>query len=84
LLVSRRSVRICSFLAPRIRLKSSATHPFPIYEMGSSLINVDGTCTRGMSLANMTGVQIEDVHVIGCKGPLLTKTNVQGTGLEAP
>ena len=35
LLVSQRSLRIFSFLAPRGGVKSLATHPFPIYEMGS-------------------------------------------------
>src|SRR5262245_55772223 len=37
LLVSQRSLRIFSFLAPRGVGKSLATHPFPIYEMGSSV-----------------------------------------------
>ena len=35
LLVSRRSIRIFSFLAPRSSAKSPATRPFPIYERGS-------------------------------------------------
>jgi hypothetical protein len=37
LFVSQRSLRIFSFLTPRGGGKSLATHPFPIYEMGSSV-----------------------------------------------
>jgi len=36
LLVSRRSIRIFSFLTPCSGAKSLATHPLPIYERGSS------------------------------------------------
>jgi hypothetical protein len=38
LLVGHRSIRIFSLLAPWRRGKSLAMHPFPVYEMGSRVI----------------------------------------------
>ena len=50
---------------------------------GFTLVNVSGTCTNGITLANMTNVVLRDIHVTGNNGPFLTLTNVQGTGLES-
>ncbi len=51
---------------------------------GLSLINITGTCTKGMTLANITHAELRDIHVSGYAGALLTQTNVQGVGLEEP
>jgi len=51
---------------------------------GFSAVNVSGTCKKAIALANMTRVELRDIHVTGYEGPFLTQTNVQGTGLEAP
>jgi polygalacturonase len=48
---------------------------------GFSLVNVTGTCTNGITLANITGANLKDIRVTGYQGSLITKTNVQGSGL---
>ncbi len=49
---------------------------------GLSLSHVTGTCTKGITLANITGVELGDIHVTGFEGPVLATRDVQGTGLE--
>ncbi|HTS16499.1 MAG TPA: glycoside hydrolase family 28 protein [Verrucomicrobiae bacterium] len=49
---------------------------------GLSISNVMGTCSTGISLANMTNVNLAAIDVTGFKGPLLTTNNVQGSGLD--
>lgn len=49
---------------------------------GFSLVNVTGTCTSGITLANITGAKLENIHVTGYRGPLVTQTNVEGSGLD--
>src|SRR6185437_3540228 len=49
---------------------------------GFSLANVSGTCTNGISLVNMTRVNLKNIRVTGYQGALVTKTNVQGSGLN--
>jgi polygalacturonase len=49
---------------------------------GFSLVNVTGTCTNGITLANITGVNLKNISVTGFQGSLITKTNVQGSGLD--
>ncbi len=51
---------------------------------GLSLVNITGSCAKGISLANVSHAVLRDIHVIDYTGPFLTKTNVQGVGLEAP
>lgn len=51
---------------------------------GLSIVNVTGTCTNGVSLANIIHAELRDIHVTGYAGRFLTQTNVQGSGLEAP
>ncbi len=51
---------------------------------GFSLVNITGTCAKGIALANMTNVVLRDIHVTGYTGPFLTQTNVSGTGLDEP
>jgi polygalacturonase len=49
---------------------------------GFSLINVTGTCGKGILLANMKHVELKDIKVAGFSGPLLSTRNVTGKGLE--
>ncbi len=49
---------------------------------GLIISNVTGTCTNGISLANMTGVELRNIKVIGFADPLLKTNNVTGVGLE--
>jgi polygalacturonase len=49
---------------------------------GLTLSNITGTCTRAISLANITNAALSDIHITGYKGKLLVQDNVQGTGLD--
>jgi polygalacturonase len=49
---------------------------------GFSLVNVSGTCQKGITLANLTNVVLRDIRVTGCAEPFLTRTNVFGAGLD--
>jgi len=49
--------------------------------VGFSLINVTGTCAKGIELANVKSAVIRNIHVTGFSGPLLVIANVTGTGL---
>ena len=49
---------------------------------GLTLSHITGTCAKGISLANITGANLSDIHVTGYHGPLLMQTNVQGIGLD--
>jgi polygalacturonase len=51
---------------------------------GFSFVDIRGTCTNAIKLANMTNVVLRDIHVTGYTGPFLTQTNVHGVGLEMP
>lgn len=51
---------------------------------GLQLSHITGNCTNGISLANITGAKLGDLHVTGPIGTFLTHTNVQGTGLTGP
>jgi polygalacturonase len=46
-----------------------------------SLKNVSGVCTNGISLANIAGATLVNIHMTCLHAPLLTQTNVQGNGL---
>jgi len=48
---------------------------------GFSIVNVTGTCRKGIALANIVNAGLRDIHVTGFEGPLLTHTNVHGIGL---
>jgi len=48
---------------------------------GLTLSNINGTCGRGITLANMTNVTLSAISVTGFSGPLVSVDNVQGTGL---
>ena len=51
---------------------------------GLSLTEIRGTCSRAFTLANMTNVVLDKISVTGYQGPFLTRSNVQGTGLNEP
>lgn len=46
------------------------------------LNNVSGTCGKGIALANIKNVRIQNIKVTGYLGPLLGINNVTGSGLE--
>jgi len=49
--------------------------------IGFSLTNVTGTCRKGIELANVKNAVIRNVKVTGFTGPLLSISNVTGSGL---
>jgi hypothetical protein len=49
---------------------------------GLTLTHITGTCSAGLTLANMKDVALQDIKVTGFTGPLLGTVNVTGTGLE--
>jgi nitrous oxidase accessory protein NosD len=51
---------------------------------GLVLKNITGTCTKGISLRNVKNAVMRNIHVAGYQGAFLTRTNVQGSGLEMP
>ena len=48
---------------------------------GFALADISGTCSRGISIANMTNVNFSKIAVSGFSGPLISTNNVSGTGL---
>jgi polygalacturonase len=48
---------------------------------GFTLADISGTCSHGISLANMTNVNLSAIKVTGFTGALIKTKNVQGTGL---
>jgi hypothetical protein len=51
---------------------------------GFSLVNISGTCTKGISLANINQCELNGIRVTGFTNALVTVTNVQGKGLVQP
>jgi polygalacturonase len=49
---------------------------------GLSLVNITGTCTKGITLANIMDAELHGIQVTGFSGPLLGINNVTGKGLE--
>ena len=49
---------------------------------GFSLVNVTGTCAKGIALANVRNADVRDIRVTGFAGPLIGIHNVTGKGLE--
>ena len=49
---------------------------------GFSLVNITGSCAKGMSLANIRGAELREIQMTGFAGPLLGTNNVAGSGLE--
>jgi len=57
-----------------------AVHPNKPLD-GFSLIDVTGTCAKGVSLANVKNARIEGIKVTGYTGPLIGINKVTGKGL---
>jgi Glycosyl hydrolases family 28 len=51
---------------------------------GFTLAHVQGTCDRAITMANMKNVSLSGIKVTNYRGPLLTETHVEGTGLNDP
>ena len=49
---------------------------------GFVLSGITGTCSRGISLANMKNVSLSKIDVTGYDGPLVKTQNVTGSGLD--
>lgn len=49
---------------------------------GLTLTDITGTCSAGLTLANMKDVALKNISVTGFAGALLGIVNVTGTGLE--
>jgi polygalacturonase len=49
--------------------------------IGFSLVNISGTCGRGISLANIRHAVLRNINLTGYAGPLLSTNNVTGVGL---
>ncbi len=64
-----------------VLVDGAGIHPKKPLE-GFSLVNVTGSCARGITLANIINGEIRDVNVTGLTGPLLSIHNVSGKGLE--
>ncbi|GGF15047.1 hypothetical protein GCM10011383_27830 [Hymenobacter cavernae] len=64
-----------------VLIDGTAVHPNKPLD-GFSFINVTGTCAKGISLANIKKAKLRDIKVTGYTGPLLSISNVTGSGLE--
>jgi hypothetical protein len=59
-----------------------ATHTSPDRPVQNvSLVNVTGQCRTGMVLCNISGIELRSINVTCDSGPLLSTSNVSGTGL---
>jgi polygalacturonase len=65
----------CPVLVDGVRI-----HPHKPLD-GFSLVNVTGTCKKGISLVNVKRADIRNVKVTGLTGPLLSVHNVSGKGI---
>jgi hypothetical protein len=50
--------------------------------VGLSIVNISGTCKKGILLSNIVDANLRGIEVTGYDGPLLSIHNVTGTGLE--
>jgi polygalacturonase len=64
-----------------VLVDGTSVHPDKPLE-GLSLINISGTCAKGIYLANVHQAVIKNVSVTGFAGALLNTHNVIGTGLH--
>jgi hypothetical protein len=49
---------------------------------GLILVNITGTCAKGIALANIARAELRGIKVTGFTGPMLGINNVTGSGLE--
>ena len=64
-----------------VLVDGTGIHPDKPLE-GFKLMNVSGTCAKGITLANIKKAVIKNITVTGYAGPLLSINNVTGKGLE--
>jgi polygalacturonase len=64
-----------------VLVDGASIHPHKPLE-GLTLANITGTCGKGISLANIHKAEIWNIAVTGYTGPLLSTSNVTGTGLQ--
>jgi hypothetical protein len=64
-----------------ILVDGTGVHPDKPLE-GLALINISGTCTKGIYLANVQKAEIRNINVLGYTGALINTYNVIGTGLH--
>jgi polygalacturonase len=72
------NIRLAGAKAVLVGTEISAVRPLD----GLTLTNVTGTCSAGLTLANVRNVVLKDIAVTGYAGPLLGAVNVTGAGLE--
>jgi polygalacturonase len=51
---------------------------------GFTLADVQGTCDRALTMANMKNVSLSGIKLTHYRGPFLTGSHVEGTGLSVP
>ena len=64
-----------------ILVDGTSVHPDKPLE-GFSLINITGTCAKGIYLANVRRAEIKNISVTGYAGALINNSNVTGIGLN--
>lgn len=64
-----------------VLLDGRAVHPDKPLQ-GFTLMNVTGSCKKGISLANIEDAKLKNINVTGFDGPLISVYNVSGSGLE--
>jgi polygalacturonase len=63
-----------------VLVDGTGIHPHKPLE-GFAFTNITGTCSKGISLANITKANLKNINVTGFTGPLLSINNVTGKGL---
>jgi hypothetical protein len=63
-----------------VLVEGTSVHPSKPLQ-GFTLSDVNGTCKKGISLANIRDANLNNIHVSGYEGPLLSIHNVSGKGL---
>jgi hypothetical protein len=64
-----------------VLVEGTGIHPSKPLQ-GFTLIDVHGTCSKGISLANIKKALLKNINVSGFTGPLISINNVNGEGLD--
>jgi polygalacturonase len=64
-----------------VLVDGSSIHPAKPLD-GFTLVNVSGTCKKGIALANIKNAKLQEIKVTGYTGALVSTYNVSGTGLD--
>jgi hypothetical protein len=65
----------------KVLVDGTSVHPDKPLD-GFTLVNVTGSCEKGIALANISNAKLQKIEVTGYAGPLLSICNVKGTGLD--